>query len=239
MLLSCTINAQFSSFDLVTGVNSTFRTLSDNSATEDTPLDYRNSQDKRKVNYIVGFNLTADINERVAFKTGLRYTEIGYFTNSYGSCYGFCGLYGSYDNSYFKNKYLEVPLALRIKAEKKSDLTPYIEIGVAPSFLLTQSLGYRQDFANNTRLKNQSYEYSRFHLPATIAIGAEYSFRNQVSFVQIVNKTGLIKTGADYNERFIEVGIEAGIRFNFSTLSKYKKDISKILKNPEKEVAMY
>lgn len=210
---------QISTIDVVGGAHSSYRILSNSENPEVQQLiNVRNNLETRRINYILGFNINYKLNERVFIKSGIRYTEKGYSSTYHFPNSIFCGVGDPINHNFqFKNTYLEVPFAVRVYQKNDSEFKSYVELGLAPSKLLTTNLFQPENF--NT-----------FHLPATLAIGAEYEFVNHLAFVQLVNKADLMPNGVEMKERFVELGFEAGVRFNINKFGALRKQCKTKLK---------
>ena len=227
--ISTSVNAQFKSIDFVAGTNYSYRIESYNNNSDNLikRILGKNSSDDPKFNYIVGLNVNYAMNDKLDFKTGIRYTEIGYYetANFIG-----CGIApiaptsGSIKSAII-NKYIEIPLSFRVNKIQTIGLATYFEFGIAPSYFIEHSRYTKSDMGKHEYTPDHSY--AKLHVPFVASIGTEYTFNKHSVFGQLVSKSGIAPNETDSNsrERFFEIGIEVGFRYQFSKEDSFSSSL--------------
>ena len=62
------------------------------------------------------------------------------------------------------------------------------------------------------------------------ALGGEFKLNNITTFAQITNRISLIKTISEINDRFFDVGFEAGVRLELSEISAIRNQMKETKK---------
>ena len=137
------------SIDFVGGAHSSYRIIH----TIETPdhilvQEPRETNDKSKINYLIGFNLNARLNNFLDFKTGIRYFKNGYHTDYFGNSWRFCdvGIVPNPERTFIQNRHIEIPIVFRLKSQTDKELKPFVELGVAPSYLYSENIAIRTSF---------------------------------------------------------------------------------------------
>ncbi|HRD80612.1 MAG TPA: hypothetical protein PLL53_07630 [Saprospiraceae bacterium] len=215
------------SIDFVGGIEYSFRHLTTSS--QDIfvrrVLDDREAQEIGKLNWRVGFNYNRKISNNIFFKTGLRFASIGYKGEkitgiSWGSEHDGMGgwiLDPSLPHEFqlvYDYWFTEIPMAGRFEINRKK-LSPFFELGVAPSMYLTSRKKTVTDIGKESEVPNGDIQnFNRFHIVGFISFGLNYSLNDQFQlFGQPVFRYHFTPLAdAPISEYLLNYGIEIGIR---------------------------
>ena len=213
-----------SSFDVVAGLDYSFRILNENSETPVVPI--RESNEKARIKARFGFNYNIQVNKKLFTKTGLRLASVGYLTKEssnlrWGSEHDGMGGFINDPNlpdevkltkEYF---FVEVPLAVRYQLSE-SKFSLFVEAGLSPNIYLTTRT--KQDLEGEvTRVfsDNNVLGFTRLHIVGSASVGANYTLNdNWQIFGQPIARyhfTSLTR-GNPVKENLYTLGLELGVR---------------------------
>lgn len=214
------------SIDFITGIEYSYRFLK---STEPNVINIPDIVEIRKdetgkLNWRAGFNYNQPLANNLYLKTGLRLASIGYkgenntdiqwpSENSGGTWVPDPSLPREVQ-LIWDYLFLEVPIAARWEMGAKK-LTPFIELGVAPTLLLTTRTTTKTDLGRETQFgSNESSNFNRVHLTSIAAFGFNYAINDHLQlFGQPTMRyhiTNLSKSSIQ--EHLFNYGIELGLR---------------------------
>lgn len=223
------ISQAASSIDVVSGLEYSYRTLSQ---IEPNVLNIPSSIETRrdetsKLNWRAGINYNQPITNNLYLKTGLRMASIGYKGRNFTDI-----RWPSENNGgtwvpdptlpreiqlIWDYLFLEIPIAVRWEFGTKK-ITPFIELGTAPSIFLTTKTTTKTDQETTTQIGiDESNEFNKLHLVTFAAFGLNYSINDHLQiFGQPTVRyhvTNLSK--GPVKENLYNYGIELGLRKKF------------------------
>lgn len=215
-----------SSVDFVMGIDYSYRLITSSDENHQSLIKGRKSEEA-KLGWQFGFNYNKKINNHFYLKTGLRIDRKGYKSKlfsdlQFGSKYdpstgqvnpdfpGIESLQTEYD--YF---FIEVPIVGRYIL-KNSKLSPYVELGLAPAWLI-QSRSISIINGSKTIRDAQNEPINKFQIVGLFSFGVNYSINTKFQlFAQPNFRYHITKAfDAPINEHFWKLGIEMGIRKMF------------------------
>ena len=213
------------SIDLILGVDNGFWLISsgDVSPRNDIGATNRAKQERHKPAFRLGFNYNYALSQRSFIKTGLRFTNPGYRTQSIATIgvedLGVWGepIYLADEEFQFSYIFIEVPLHLRY-VYSKSWCKSYVEGGISGNYYLQTRINppdSKNDIPEEWLQFNENI--NRFSWMANLSIGAEFCVVDCIPF--FIQMTGRYQLNTiennDFKERFVGLGIETGVRFLF------------------------
>lgn len=224
----CQINT---SLDFVAGVDYSYRNMKVNenpSFSDTTIVRIFDENETGTINFRFGFNFNKRISSNFIFKTGLRFTSLGY-QRKYGEDelrWGNQQTGGVFNpdipseqpeisNFIYNYLFLEIPLVARYEFSQKK-FTPFIELGVAPSFFLKTRHKIISDNGTQIVDNNDSQDgYSNINFVGVVSFGGNYAINEGLQlFAQPTFRyqlTRLYKTGS-VREYLWNAGLEVGLR---------------------------
>lgn len=204
-----------SSFDIMAGPTLGYRTLSTSSSDEIVQMiiDSRNERELTNISFTVGVNYNQSISKKWYLRSGVRFSRINYFTaiedgmwpSQHDGAGGFNpNLPGEEvpDKIKYNHSFIDVAiLARRNFSEKK--WAPFVELGVAPNFLLNAD-EVAFPFAAN-----------KIQVAAIISGGIQYTPNSNFQFfAQPAWRFHVVKVVKDVpiSERLLGVSLELGVR---------------------------
>ncbi len=210
------------SLDFVGGVDIGYRNLRTSGAPSVVTI--RNITELSKVNFRVGFNFNKKIANKIYFKTGLRFANVGYKNKEEELRFGDQVLEelinpGTVNFSsrqlFYNYLFLEIPIVARYEFSQKR-FKPYVELGVAPSlFLKSRNKLVIDDKSQILDENDDLYDYNKVHFVSVISIGGSYAINESLQiFAQPTFRYHLTKLIKDVpvKENLWNCGLEIGLR---------------------------
>lgn len=180
--------------------------------------------------YRAGANFNFRIFEKVMFKTGFRYANLGdsFFIDDlrWPSEIGPNGFQPDpslprYINSVTKHRFIEVPLIFRYEINNKK-FAPYFEVGLAPHIYINTKSLYETNLESSSETSDFSESISDFNklqIAAVVGFGVNYKIRERSQlFAQPTLRYNLHRISDNPNDdRLISIGIEFGYRMLFGS----------------------
>ncbi len=218
LLLCIDVTAQLdSSIDILVGGGGTYRQLRG----ESNNVDIRDDLEEGKGNFFIGFNYNKKIKNRVHFKTGARYINLGYQTRD--QFLDFPGFPSTVIQFTYDYQFIEVPLSLRIVSSEIQDVNRFFEFGVAPMYLFGSKKVEIQDGVDNISTRQPLDGFNTLHLALHVGVGLEAYVSDETAiFVQFQFRydfTNLVQS-ENLTENLYSYGIEVGVRRSLSNSKK-------------------
>jgi len=215
-----------SSFDLVGGIDYSFRQLSSDSEEQivEVILDQR-EREEAKVNWRAGFNYNQQLTTKTFLKSGVRLASVGYRDQKltglmWGSEHDGTGGWTP-DPSLpheiqlsFNYLFVEIPIAFRYELGDKK-VSPFVEAGIAPMVYMTTNTKRVTDIdVNNSFTRNTQDDFNKLHLAGTMSLGINYKLNDKLQiFGQAVGRYHFTKLyDAPIAEHLYNYGLEFGLR---------------------------
>ena len=219
--------AQFnSSIDLIAGFEYSYRSLN-LSSDANLPIDIialRNSKETGKLNWRFGLNYNRRLSTNIFLKTGIRLASVGYkgekltdlrWPSEIGSSgYMLDPSLPHEMQLVYDFWFIEIPLAGRIEFSDKK-LSPFIEVGVSPSYYLSSRTKSITDLeTTTTSQRGGNSPYSNLHLVGVISLGTNYSINDKMQiFGQATYRRHMTRlVDAPIQEYLFNYGMELGVR---------------------------
>lgn len=195
-----------------------------------------NTGQKGIYTYRVGANFNFRIFEKVMFKTGFRYANLGdnFYMNDlrWPSQVGGNGFdpdpsLPTYINLITKHSYIEVPLIMRYEINNKK-FSPFIEFGLAPHLYINSRSISKTNLGSNSQIINYpefTTGFNELQLAAVVSFGANYNMSEAIQvFLQPTLRYHINKIIDNPNAfRYYSVGIEFGVRKMFGSYFNKEK----------------
>lgn len=220
-----------SSIDFITGIEYSYRSLNmdpDSSSLPFNIIDLRNNRESGKANWRIGINYNKRLSNRFYLKTGLRLASVGYKGEKqtdlrWPSEIGPWGY--QYDPSLphemqliYDYWFLEIPLAGRyVFLDKK--FSPFIEVGISPSYYLTTKTKTITDIGNSTSFsRGGNSPFTNLHLVGVLSLGSNFTVNEKMQlFGQATYRRHLSKlVNASIKEYLYNIGMELGLRWKIN-----------------------
>jgi len=200
-----------SSVDLMFGFGGTFRHLDGNTNMTER---VRNDLEINKASYNIGFNFNKRLNNRLHFKTGLRYLNLGYKTEKQRLVLpdqNVVEIVFSYDY-----QFIELPLNLRFEFNQDEIVQTYLETGFNPMFYFSNRfVRFQEDAEKIYSSIPTSEKFNKLHLLYYLGLGTNLMVSDETAiFLQMNIKYNLrnLKDTDDFKEHLYAFGLEVGIR---------------------------
>jgi hypothetical protein len=215
------------SIDFVGGMEYSYRTLTTTSKDRNVlgNLEIRDSIERGKLNWRIGFNYNQKIGKKIFIKTGIRLASVGYQKEKrtglrWPSEHDGMGGWSPDPNlpheiqTVLDYWFAEMPLAARFEMNKKK-LSPFFELGISPSIFLATRVKSITDIGKDASFhKGGVYHFKKFHMVGVISLGLNYSVNEKFQiFGQPAFRYHFTKlVDAPIDEYLFNYGIEIGIR---------------------------
>lgn len=229
LLTPLSVFSQKHSIDLVGGLGYSYRTLSTSSTDPIMSfiIENRNEHERSRLNWRLGLNYNRRIADRLWLRIGVRYTSVGTKSSTQQAILQNCQIdptgqfFQCSQNPVISIRghsdlwFVESPVLLRHEFSHRR-LTPYIELGFAPSIYLTTKHYTLSTLSSSRRLsRRESFEgFNNFHLVSIVSFGFNYNLNEhwqlfgQPTFRFHINKT----VDAPITEHLYNSSMEVGIR---------------------------
>ena len=186
--------------------------------------------------YRIGANFNFRIFEKIMFKTGFRYANLGdkFFRDNlrWPSEIGSNGFEPDpslprYINFITKHRYIELPLIVRYEMNTKK-LNPFIELGLAPHLYVNTKYVSKTNLGNDSETRDFSemaMGFNKLQLAAVVSFGANFNVNEAIQiFAQPTLRYHINRMTDNPNSyRFYSVGIEFGMRKMFGSYFNKEK----------------
>lgn len=208
-----------SSVDIATGINHSYRQLSNDSGEElaDRIIDVRKDFENAAIRWHLGVNFNHEMSDFFHLRTGVRVSNLGY---SIGTLNYITDL-NPMDEGTFKRKenhlFIELPVAVRVEFNNKK-FTPFLEMGLAPSWY--QATRNKTEINASTETEWIDYkdgpipDWNEFHLIGSLSGGVNYTVSESWQlFAQPTFRYHITKlVDAPIGEHLYSIGLEMGAR---------------------------
>lgn len=180
--------------------------------------------------YRVGANFNFRIFEKVMFKTGIRYANVGdnFFMDDlrWPSEIGPNGFEPDptlprYINLITKHRYIEIPLIVRYEIANKK-FSPFVEFGLSPHLYVNTKTINKTNFTSSSVVRDYSEladGFNKLQLAAVLSVGANYNANKTIQvFAQTTLRYNINRLTENENSlRYYSVGLEFGVRKMFGS----------------------
>jgi len=215
-----------SSIDFVFGIENSYRSLK-YSSHESIPIDIisqRNDAEEGKNNWRIGFNYNKRLANKFYLKSGIRLASVGYKGGvkddlRWPSEIGPNGYMPDPSlpkqiQQIYDYRFLEIPIIGRYEFSNKR-FTPFIELGISPSYYLTTRITSITDLGTSTISKRGGVSTNKnLHFVSVASIGGNYLINNSIQvFGQLAYRYHLTNLyDAPVTKHLYNYGLEIGVR---------------------------
>jgi len=220
----CQINQ---SIDFVNGIEYSYRNLATSSQDEimRVIVESRDQTETGKLNWQIGFNYNQRLTNRIFLRTGLRLASVGYkgekntdlrWPSEHDGNGGWVAdpTLPRESQLIYDYWFVEMPIVGRFEMTKKK-LSPFIELGILPSYYMTTRTTQKTDIGTDSQFENGDvHNFNRVHFVGFLSFGMNYSLNDNLQFFgQPAFRYHFTKLAdAPIAEYLFNCGIEFGIR---------------------------
>ena len=199
-----------------------FRTIksSENGSGVDVVVESRNEREIEKFGYTTGFNLSISLSKKVAFETGIKYSNKGYQTKAIDFVFE-----GNPTNPLLPAKathryiyqYIGVPLKLNLFFGE-GDLRFVSGIGITTNFLLNVQSRNNFEYSDGKKETTKSKDtdgFNKIDVSPTLSLGIDYKLTNTIHLrAEPTFRYGIIKTtSTPVTEHLWNAGVNLGVSY--------------------------